>query len=64
MVVDLSDFNEGRFTIDTGLSGWALSPHYGDLYEKWKQGDLVKMYYDWDEIRQKFSHRKMTLTSN
>jgi penicillin amidase len=61
MVVDLANFDEGRFTLDTGMSGWANSPHYGDLFDKWKKGELVKMHYNWDDIRTQFADRKMTL---
>jgi penicillin amidase len=50
MVVDLSDVGGAEFGLDTGESGWPLSPHYGDLYEKWGRGELVAMHYDWDEI--------------
>jgi penicillin amidase len=50
-VVDLSDLEDAEFGIDTGESGWPLSPHYGDMYEKWGRGELVSMHYDWEEIR-------------
>jgi penicillin amidase len=50
-VVDLSDIEEAEFGIDTGESGWPLSPHYGDMYEKWGRGELVPMHYDWERIR-------------
>jgi penicillin amidase len=50
-VVDLSDIEDARFGIDTGESGWPLSPHYGDMYEKWRRGELVPMRYDWERIR-------------
>jgi penicillin amidase len=50
-VVDLAEIDDARFGIDTGESGWALSPHYGDLYERWLRGELVPALYDWDRIR-------------
>jgi penicillin amidase len=50
-VVDLAEIENARFAIDTGESGWALSPHYGDMYEHWLRGELVPMLYDWNQIR-------------
>jgi penicillin amidase len=50
-VVDMAEIEKARFAIDTGESGWALSPHYGDLYQSWLRGELVPMLYDWDQIR-------------
>jgi penicillin amidase len=59
-VVDLSDLENAEFGIDTGESGWPLSPHYGDMYEKWGRGDLVPMHYDWEEIqRESRAHLKL-----
>jgi penicillin amidase len=55
--MDLSNWNNSYFTIDTGNSGWPLSPHYGDLYQGWKKGKLVPMHYDWAKIREKFKDR-------
>jgi penicillin amidase len=50
-VADLSSIADAEFGIDTGESGWPLSPHYGDMYEKWRRGELVPMHYDWESIR-------------
>ncbi|MCP4756953.1 MAG: penicillin acylase family protein [Proteobacteria bacterium] len=50
-VVDFGDIDNARFGIDTGESGWPLSPHYGDLYKKWQTGELVPMIYDWKRIQ-------------
>ena len=50
-VVDLSSVEDAEFGIDTGESGWPLSPHYGDLYQRWRRGELVPMHYDWERIR-------------
>jgi penicillin amidase len=59
---DLADLDDAQFGIDTGESGWALSPHYGDLYEKWVAGELVPAIYDWGRIREtsKAHHRLVT----
>ena len=50
-VADLSNLEDAEFGIDTGESGWPLSPHYGDMYEEWRRGRLVPMHYDWEQIR-------------
>ena len=50
-VADLSNLEDAEFGIDTGESGWPLSPHYGDMYEEWRRGRLVPMRYDWEQIR-------------
>jgi penicillin amidase len=50
-IVDLADVRHGRWVIDTGVSGWPGSPHYGDQHEAWKKGETVPMVSDWDEIR-------------
>lgn len=42
-VVDLADLGQAQWVIDTGSSGWPLSPHWGDQYEKWRRGELVPM---------------------
>lgn len=49
-IVDLAKLDEARFSIDTGQSGWPLSPHYGDQYELWRDGKLAPMQYDWEEL--------------
>ena len=38
-VYDLSDLDNSRFMIATGQSGNPFSPHYGDLVERWRDGD-------------------------
>jgi penicillin amidase len=50
-VADLSRLEDSEFGIDTGESGWPLSPHYGDMYEIWQRGELAPMHYDWETIR-------------
>jgi penicillin amidase len=50
-VADLSNLEDAEFGIDTGESGWPLSPHYGDMYEMWQRGELAPMHYDWETIR-------------
>ncbi len=59
-VIDFGDIEKAEFCIDTGESGWPLSPHYGDMYEKWKKGELVPMVYNWENIKNS-KMAKMTL---
>ncbi|NNG04795.1 MAG: penicillin acylase family protein [Inquilinus sp.] len=38
-IFDLSDLDNSRFIIATGQSGNPFSPHFGDLVERWRDGD-------------------------
>jgi penicillin amidase len=49
-ILDLADSDHGNWILDTGVSGWPLSPHYCDQYELWKSGEYVPMVMDWDEL--------------
>jgi penicillin amidase len=60
-VIDMKHPEKAEFSNDTGVSGWPLSPHYGDIFEQWKQGQLVPMLRDWKKIKKDFQHQKMTL---
>lgn len=40
--VDLAEPHKARFAIDTGQSGWPLSPHYDDFYKVWAAGELFE----------------------
>lgn len=56
MLVDLADMEHARWISDTGSSGWPRSPHYGDQYEKWKNGELIPMTSNWSELRASSKH--------
>jgi penicillin amidase len=43
MIVDLADVDAARFSIAPGQSGNALSPHYDDLMEPWRDHDYVTL---------------------
>jgi penicillin amidase len=58
--IDMADIQGAGFCIDTGESGWPLSPHYGDMYEKWQKGELVPMVYDWEKIRREMTRMRLT----
>lgn len=51
MVVDLADVDHGRWVVDTGVSGWPGSPHYGDQNALWRKGKSLPMRFSPDEIR-------------
>ncbi|MCB9091385.1 MAG: penicillin acylase family protein [Halobacteriovoraceae bacterium] len=61
MVVDLKNFDQAMYSIDTGVSGWPSSPHYGDQYQLWLQGKLAPMDTNWEHIRKDYQYSKMTL---
>ena len=42
-VYDLDDPARSRFIIATGQSGHPLSPHYGDLVERWRDGETITL---------------------
>jgi penicillin amidase len=44
MIVDLSDIDGARFLISPGESGNVLSPHYGDLMQRWR--DFAYVTFD------------------
>jgi penicillin amidase len=51
IVMDLADIEHGSWVIDTGSSGWPLSPHYGDQHELWKRVEQAPMTSEWEEIK-------------
>ncbi|RMD64677.1 MAG: penicillin acylase family protein, partial [Alphaproteobacteria bacterium] len=42
-VYDLADLDNSRFMIATGQSGNPLSPFYGNLTPRWRDGDYIKL---------------------
>jgi len=50
MVVDMADVEHARWIVDTGSSGWPLSPHYSDQYRRWRNLEYAPMIMNWDEI--------------
>ena len=60
MIVDFADIDHARWVVDTGVSGWPGSPHYGDQNELWRQGKYLPMRFDPDEVR-KASKSTLTL---
>jgi len=45
-VYDLADLDNSQFMIATGQSGNPLSPHYGDLAVRWRDGHYVTLVGD------------------
>lgn len=61
MAVDLKHFDQAEFSVDTGVSGWPKSPHYGDQYKHWLKGELIPMHTNWDQIKKNYQNKKMLL---
>lgn len=61
MIVDLGNIHKSRWIIDTGASGWAGSPHYGDQFQKWVRGQTIPMLSHWPSVISS-SHGTWTLT--
>ncbi len=47
-IYDLSDLNNSLFMHAPGQSGHPLSPHHGDLAERWAAGEYFEIRDDWD----------------
>ncbi len=60
-IFDLSNLDASRFIIATGQSGSPLSAHFGDLAERWRDGQFITLSGTADEVaakglgRQRFS---------
>jgi penicillin amidase len=52
-VFDLADLDSSRFIIATGQSGDPLSPHYGDLKERWRDGGGITLSGSADQVAAK-----------
>lgn len=42
-VYDLADLDNSRFMQASGQSGHLLSPHYGDLNRRWRDGRTIRI---------------------
>ncbi len=56
-VYDLADLARSRFVIATGQSGHPLSPHYGDMMERWRDGGSITLGQDRASLRAEASGR-------
>jgi penicillin amidase len=52
-VYDLADLSRSLFIIATGQSGNPLSPHYGDMMERWRDGGHVEIATSRDAARKR-----------
>lgn len=50
MVLDVGNWDEGRFSLSGGQSGNPLSPHYDDLLALWLQGEGVLIAWSRDAV--------------
>jgi penicillin amidase len=51
MILDFADIDHARWVVDTGVSGWPGSPHYGDQNELWRTGKYLPMLFNPDDVR-------------
>jgi penicillin amidase len=49
-VFDLSNLDDSRFILATGESGDPLSPHYGDMAERWRDGKTFTLSGSEDQV--------------
>jgi len=49
-VFDLADLDNSRFIIATGESGNPLSPYFGNLTKRWRDGEPIKLTGTADEV--------------
>lgn len=49
-VIDLAHPQKAQFILDTGQSGWPLSPHYDDQYRLWSQGKMLNPAFPWSQV--------------
>ncbi len=61
-IYDLSDLNNSRFMHAPGQSGHPLSPHHGDLAERWADGEYFQIRDDWSWESPPEGARVLTLT--
>lgn len=57
--INVGNWNKSLFVIDTGTSGWPLSPYYGNQYEMWKNGNMISMMFDLEKIILKYDQKKI-----
>jgi penicillin amidase len=50
-VYDLSNLDNSGFMISTGQSGNVLSPHYGDLLRRWRDGQFIRITANHDDVQ-------------
>lgn len=51
-VVDMGKVDESTIVIDTGQSGWPLSPHYHDMADLWLKNEAVPALIDAEAIKE------------
>lgn len=60
-IYDLSDLNESLYMHAPGQSGHPLSPHHGDLTERWAAGEYFQIRDDWNYENPPEGARTLTL---
>ena len=51
-IVDMADVDGSTIVVDTGQSGWPLSPHYHDMADLWLKVEAVPALLDIDRIKE------------
>jgi penicillin amidase len=63
-IYDLADLNRSRFMFAPGQSGHPLSPHHGDLTERWAAGEYFEIRDDWGPQAPPDGTRTLLLTGD
>ncbi len=64
MVVDVGNWDASRVINTPGQSGDPRSPHYADLFERWRTGQYVPLLYSREAIEREATHRIRLTPSN
>jgi penicillin amidase len=49
-LLDVGDWDQGRFILPTGQSGHPGSPHYDDMLESWRRGEYLPLWFTWPAV--------------
>ena len=50
-IFDISDWDNSRWIVPLGSSGYPGSPHYSDQADIWAEVGYIPMQYDWGKIK-------------
>ena len=56
MVVDVGNWDDARFVLQSGQSGNPLSPHYADMWPLWLRGETVRMAWEPEAVARDSVH--------
>ena len=52
MIVDLGNWQNARFILPSGQSGYCFSPHYRDQTELWRRGEYIQLYHEEESMEE------------